>query len=678
MFDNREIRIPKSPDPSGYDLFRTNSENPSSASRLPNKTMSILNFSSTKAKAKAAKPLKGAKGIAKGADTKAPVKASNKLNSTVPKVACKADLDSSPQDKLDDAIENLKSSLAKAKGGEKKTVVGGLLSSKGGKLQSGKKFLEAQAVASPRSLPPSPALSGTRSPLLISAGNSAPEKTKQQQQRFPIIHELAIRPQSWHHLRSKWNGGSDEEFSNAVNKVADFDDALHNWVLSKLYWKELDVFEYPYETDADRQRAIDNAVGQYDRMRLPPTHPLWQKLLPESLRGKGICLSKLNMNLGNLPGLVKMARKARSEAGSISGADSEKDDSASSNANKAKAGEPMSRSSSQTSTGKKKLSASEAQAKRLLSTSKKPAAAAPAKSTPKVSPSKTSAKPTNPKSGRVLSKEFVSDSSSDDEVPLSTSISKSKPTPAPALKLAAEQPKATKKGPVPAPKARIPPKKPVVKEREAAKDSIPAEVVAKPIIPTAAKRPRDPPDDDESSSSGAPLSKRVKPVAAKPLLAAPAKPRTASDASDKSRASSSADYLPRFRQASPVKSSPLASSPPTNASDFEQGANHRRDDWHAAAPSTASDSSSNAGIAGVAKKRPAADALAGNKAKRARPSKDTMDKASKFKQFYARYEQLHHEIARLENPDPEKLEDLLDMRNRLSRMKEEIYAAVEG
>jgi len=38
---------------------------------------------------------------------------------------------------------------------------------------------------------------------------------------------------------------------------------------------------------------------------------------------------------------------------------------------------------------------------------------------------------------------------------------------------------------------------------------------------------------------------------------------------------------------------------------------------------------------------------------------------------------LHHELAGLENPDPSKVTDLLDMHDRLSRLKKEIYAEVE-
>ena len=589
-------------------------------------------------------------------------------------------------------------------------IVNGLLGAKGGKGKPGKRLLEAQAAALPRSLPPSPALSGTRSPSLAPSGNATQERAKQQ--RFPIIHELAVQELSWPDLLAKWDHGTREEFSAAVNKVAGFDDDLHKFALSKMYWKELDVFEYHYAHEEDRQKAINNAIKQYDRMRLGMSDPLWQKLLPKSERGKGVCLSKLQANI--VKGPTAPALKPKPDTASVSGGDSERDDSASSTTKKSKGGEPMSRSSSQASTGKKKLSASEAQAKRLLSTSKKPAAATVAKASPKISPVKEGPKPATSKVGRVLSKEFVSDSSSDDdEVPLSSSIAKSKPAAAPASKpaeRAVEKPKAAKPREAPALKPKpAPAAKSLPREKEM--DTIRAQVIAKPIKPPA-KRPRDA-EDDDSSSSGTPLSKRVKPaVKAPPAPVAPVKSRTASDASQNGRGVA----LPKAKNASSIKSSPLASSPPTNASDLERdrpllGAARERErdrgreqdrvrendrvrehdrgrerdrarehdrDTTVSSTSSTRDSSDFGIVASAAsKKRAATDLMNGNKAKRSRPSQDTMDKATKFRHFYARYEQLHYEIAGVENPDPSKVTDLLDMRDRLSRMKEEIYASIE-
>jgi RNA polymerase II elongation factor ELL len=506
------------------------------------------------------------------------------------------------------------------------------------------------------------------------------------------LHELAVQDLSRDDLLARWDEGTEEEFNTALNKVADFDKDAQKWVLRRNSWKELDVFEYNYAHDEDRQKAINNAIRWYDRMRLSSFDPLWQKLLPKSDRGKGICLSRLQAAIAKGPAVP--APKQRADGASASGGDSEKE---------GKGGEAMSRSSSQTSTGKKKLSASEAQAKRLLSTSKKKAApATTTKAAPKTTTAKPAAKGASAKGARVLSKEFVSDSSSsDDEEPLSTSMGKTKASTAPAkpAQRAPEKPKAVEKtneafAPKPKPAA---PGKAQPREQKPAKeqDTIRAQVIAKPIRPPA-KRPRDG-DEDDSSSSGTPLSKRVKP-AAKPLPApvGSAKARTASDASQNSRGPSQGGAAPKPKNTSPVKSSPLASSPPTNASDMEQDRpalararerererERNRDTAIRSSSSSNTDSSSVSVITAAAKKRPpppSDDRLPGNNraVKRHRPSQETIEMAARFKQFYARYQQLHHDISTHDNPDPGKVTDLLDMHERLSRMKTEIYAAVEA
>lgn len=539
-------------------------------------------------------------------------------------------------------------------------------------------------------------MSGVRSPSLAPSGNAVQEKAKRQ--RFPIIHELAVQELTSQELLAKWDDGSESEFDAALNKVADFDSNLEKWVLKKMYWKELDVFEYNYDQEEDRQKAINNAIRQYDRMRLAASDPLWQKLLPRSERGKGKCLSRLQAAIARGP--QPTALKPRPDLAGAAGGDSEKYDSASSGTKKSPGGETMSRSSSQTSTGSKKLSPSGSQAKRLLSTSKKPAATAKAKTASKASPNKPAAKGASAKGGRVLSKEFVSDSGSDDEVPLSSSMPKSKAVVVPATKpaeravdknKAAEKPKEA-----PAPKSK-PAAAANTLPKEKEKDTIRAQVIAKTKpIKAPSKRPRDADDgDDDSSSSGTPLSKRVKTqVKAAPPPVGSVKSRTASDTSQNSRGSSSGGtLLPRVKNASPLKSSPLALSPPTNASDMEQHRptlprpreGERNREWEREreldrdinGTSTGSNTDSSVGVS-IGKKRPPTDSLAGNKAKRARLSPDILEKAAKFKRFYARYEELHHEIASLENPDPNKLSDLLEMRDRLSRMKSEIYASVDS
>ncbi len=83
----------------------------------------------------------------------------------------------------------------------------------------------------------------------------------------------------------------------SLDKVADLDKDSQNYVLKRNYWRELDVWIHEYASDEERQQAIDNAIKQYDKMRLTSSEPEWQKLLPREERGKGKCLSKLQRNL---------------------------------------------------------------------------------------------------------------------------------------------------------------------------------------------------------------------------------------------------------------------------------------------------------------------------------------------------------------------------------------------
>ncbi|KAK0631797.1 hypothetical protein B0T14DRAFT_11552 [Immersiella caudata] len=416
LFAGQEVHIPNSPNSFDYDLFYSGSASPTTISKLPQPAMSI--FRQPKPKPKAAKaPIKSEKPTARAL--------ASKTGGSTPRLSTVPDRDTGSAND-DEALANLKNSLAKQQAEKREnasTIIDGPMLTKGAKGKQAKsKLLGAQINNAARSHPGSPAFAPVASPLL--AATSTPSQDLLKQHRSPIIHELAVSDHTFGELFKKYDAGTEAEFSTALNKVADFVESSQKWALKRTYWKELDAQEYDYQSPDDRQKAIDNAVRQYDRMRIGVSDPVWQKLLPKAERNKGICLSKLQAAIAN-KGSVPKINVSKTDASSVSGADSEKDDSTSSGAKKGKGGEPMSRSGSQT---KKKLSASEAQAKRLLSNSKKPAPAA--KASPKVSPTKSTA-PAKPavasRNPRVKSKEFVSDSDSDnDEVPLSSSIPKAK------------------------------------------------------------------------------------------------------------------------------------------------------------------------------------------------------------------------------------------------------------
>ena len=537
--------------------------------------------------------------------------------------------------------------------------------------KASKKMLSAKSsytVTSTSSLPSSPALSGIGSPSLgpvtSSASQQATEKAKQA--RFPILHELAFRDQTYDELWQKYPPGPEADFKTTLEKVADLDKDSQRYMLKKMYWKELDVWNYDYATDDDRQLVIENAIKQYDRLRLTASEPEWQKLLPREERGKGKCLSKVQANIakGPPPAPAPKIKVQKAEESSADSGSSKEE--AADRKKPAKGGEKMVRSSSQPLPKAKKPKDPPIEKKWV---SAKKAATA----TPKVSPTRPTSRPAaaaaDSKPGKFKSKEFVSDSDSSegDSVPLATSTAKSKAAAARAAAVAAaaaaaaaaaeEKAAAAKEPPPPpppaaaaAPKPKAKPAPPAVREKE----TIKAQIHAKPPM----KRPRMDDDDDDSSSSSSgttPLSKRVKVRDLKPAAVHTLKQRSISDASQNSRGTSSGLSFAKSKNTSPAKSSPLASSPPTNASDLER----TEDDTHVGS-----------------KKRRAADHDTKSKFKRPRLSDDVVARARRFKIYYQQYETLHNDLQRLEDPPKDKLADLIDMRQRLESLKTEIYRAV--
>ncbi|KAL7939591.1 hypothetical protein V8C35DRAFT_287079 [Trichoderma chlorosporum] len=503
---------------------------------------------------------------------------------------------------LDSDIEALQNGLAAHDAArERARVVGNLPSS----AKSRAKPLSNYG-SKPGSLPTSPSLNGITSPSLnptLTASQQAMERAKEQ--RVTLVHELAVKDRSTEYLKKKWEG-KEHEFRLTLEKVAEHNADSDTWTMGKTYWKELDPWSYDYASQEERQVVIDNAIRQFDKQRLSAYEAVWQKLLPKEERGKGKCLSRLQANLakGPPPPPAPKIKVQKADDGFTSGDGLD--------------GEKMVRSSSNPLPAKaKKPSSQEAQVKRLLQPSKAGV------SKPKAKPVAPKASPTKSKAGskanekRILSQEIIVNSdTSGDEGPAPAPVVKAKPKPA-------------------APK---------VKDTVIVAGRPP---IKAPTRPAPVKRPRE--DDDSSSSSGTPLSKRIK---QRQPLPAPRLKHRPSDASVNSRGTVASSSF-KSKNTSPTKSSPLASSPPTNASDLENDAppppKLKRKNEMESKPAAA--------------KRRAAESI----------SIEILRKANKFKAYYQQYEALHHEISALDNPPHEKLADLLDMRGRLESMKKEIY-----
>ncbi|TDZ60552.1 hypothetical protein CTRI78_v004911 [Colletotrichum trifolii] len=551
---------------------------------------------------------------------------------------------------MDSDIENLQNSIAAATASKKQSQVMDRLPPANKKATGKAKSKLMSSLGSyggGKSSPSSPALVAVGSPQtnpVLSASQQVVEKFKEQ--RSMIVHELAVQDQTSNYLEGLWEG-KQEDFKPALEKVAQFEAGTQKWSLRKNYWKELDVWKYDYDTQDTRQKAIDNAIRQFDKMRLATTEPEWQKLLPKEERGKGKILSKLQANI------AKASSAAPPPKIKVQKADDATSDNGDEDVLKTKGGESMSRSSSNPLPPKPKKADT---AKRLLSTTRK---AVPPKPAPKAKE-----KPPTGKNGRVLSAEFItnsdSDSESSEDKPMA-SIAAAKPRPVPASlpkkpdtslppkpKIAPPKPRAR---PVEKPAER-PVQKSIERPRERSAER-PREAI-KTVKSQPPKRQREEEADDSSSSSGAPLAKRAK---SKAPLKAPVnlkqRPADASHASP--RNSSGVSY--KSKNTSPAKSSPLASSPPTNASDLEQAAPRKRK----AVEVSDSSSVDSARAPTAAPKR------------QRMLSPELVTKATRFKQYYQKYEALHWEIADMRNPPQDKMSNLLEMRERLKNMKTEIY-----
>lgn len=148
------------------------------------------------------------------------------------------------------------------------------------------------------SQPPSPSLSAMGTPRLGAAPTSAPlseDEVRLKAMRKPLVHLLAIGPTTKEEIRSKTHIPKDD-LDVILQKVGKQVDG--KWQLAERAFKELDVWNFKYPSESDREATVDNAIRAYDRLRLGKEDNLWQLLLPEEERGKGKVLSRLHLNGG--------------------------------------------------------------------------------------------------------------------------------------------------------------------------------------------------------------------------------------------------------------------------------------------------------------------------------------------------------------------------------------------
>lgn len=115
--------------------------------------------------------------------------------------------------------------------------------------------------------------------------------------RYPFIHFLAVNPRTRAEVLQQVKVPEDvgKELLRKYAREARRD--ASRLELIDLCYKSLDIWAFPYASDEDRKAAQDNARQAFDRMRIAASDTkIWDQLLPEKDRGKGICLSQSAAN----------------------------------------------------------------------------------------------------------------------------------------------------------------------------------------------------------------------------------------------------------------------------------------------------------------------------------------------------------------------------------------------
>lgn len=535
-------------------------------------------------------------------------------------------------------------------------------------------------AAASRSLTSSPTLGAAKSPAPIPT--SAPLSQTKNNARLealktPFIHLLAVRAVSSKFLARQTRSTIDDCTVLAQKYGTENRLNREKFNLKDKVYKDLDVWTFPYPTQDDRQEAIENAISAFDRMRISRTDKLWQMLLPKGERGKGKCLSRLNLNNGP----VKKPAPARGQLDG--GDDSSLDDDSTGNETDRRTGpskksETAPRSTPSTKRSQARKGAGKAPAKA-------PAKAKNANNTTltgrvtKKTAAKTPAKPDT----KFKSSEYVHDS--DDEDDDDGMVDAASSPPAPTQSSQDEKTAPPKKDPPKKAQAPAPAKPRAVNNAPPASKSTKTELLT-PKLESFQSRST----TSVSSKRSAPRTS-TSPQKPSPLGSSP--PANASDVTSRSRSNSQ-------NQSSSSSSSPLISQL-SRTSKATTGAAARP-----SKPAVSTNGPAKAGFAGNPLKRKAeperldvthaamgrttgnldhkrrrtiSTSSGGSTGSASPPLSQELlwqqlrEKSRTFKQYYAKYSSLHRTLKAQPSPSSADLEKLQRQHTRLGRMKEEIW-----
>ncbi|KAF2222521.1 hypothetical protein BDZ85DRAFT_129056 [Elsinoe ampelina] len=166
----------------------------------------------------------------------------------------------------------------------------------------------------------SPSLGATKH---LSAPTSAPPNEQVRRERLKaltpaVLHFLASDPKDEHTIH-KTTKIPPADIPLVLQKHAEFDTSSKKWKLKDRSYKDLDIWEFNWRGQSElRDKAIDNSVRAFDRIRLGKDDKLWQMLLPQGERGKGKLLSRLHGNNNQSGNHLTVAKDRLSPPGASS------------------------------------------------------------------------------------------------------------------------------------------------------------------------------------------------------------------------------------------------------------------------------------------------------------------------------------------------------------------------
>jgi RNA polymerase II elongation factor ELL len=122
------------------------------------------------------------------------------------------------------------------------------------------------------------------------------ERSPEEAIRYALVHLLAIKPFPISVIETRLRmGGKVDKIMPVLTQITTGTNVAGEYCLNRKAYKELEPWEFPYSCQSDRDEAIKAAVQAFDQMRVEKTDSLWDILVKPEERGKGIILSKLNL-----------------------------------------------------------------------------------------------------------------------------------------------------------------------------------------------------------------------------------------------------------------------------------------------------------------------------------------------------------------------------------------------